>query len=158
MKAFQCFHWKASVRLALPDRLDRSDSSEMTDFLTLEQANSSVYELFETSDIEGMADLWVNTEESWCTHPGWPTIFGWDQIRVSFEQIFSGLELPQFLISNIRYHGDEQTAWIFVEENLLGSSLSAVAAVNVFKKSHEIWKMVGHQAAPLIPDLSLDSN
>jgi len=125
----------------------------MTDLLTVEQANASFYALFESANIDGMANLWVNTEEVWCTHPGWPTIFGWDQIRVSFEQIFSGPELPQFLTSNVRFHGDEQTAWVFLEENLLGTSLSAVAAVNVFKKHQGVWNMVGHQAAPLIPDL-----
>jgi hypothetical protein len=121
----------------------------------LEQVNASFYTLFESADIEGMTKLWVNSDEAWCTHPGWPTIFGWEQIRVSFEQIFSGPELPQFLTSNVRCHGDSQTAWVFVEENLLGSSLSAVAAVNVFKKNQGLWKMVGHQAAPLIPDLDL---
>ena len=123
----------------------------------LETANSSFYVYFEAADIQGMSDLWVNSDEVWCTHPGWPTIFGWDPIRVSFEQIFSGPELPQFLTSNVRFHGDDQTAWVFVEENLLGSSLSAVAAVNVFKRVEGTWRMVGHQAAPLIPDLDLTS-
>jgi ketosteroid isomerase-like protein len=125
----------------------------MTDLHTVEQANASFYTLFENADIDGMANLWVNTEEVWCTHPGWPTIFGWDGIRVSFEQIFSAPELPQFLTSNVRIHGDQQTAWVFLEENLLGTSLSAVAAVNVFKKSEGLWHMVGHQAAPIIQDL-----
>tara|TARA_B100000614_G_scaffold254142_2_gene269099 strand:+ start:294 stop:698 length:405 start_codon:yes stop_codon:yes gene_type:complete len=123
----------------------------------LETANSSFYAHFEAADIQGMSDLWVNSHEVWCTHPGWPTIFGWDPIRVSFEQIFSGPELPQFLTSNVRFHGDDHTAWVFVEENLLGSSLSAVAAVNVFKRVEGTWRMVGHQAAPLIPDLDLTS-
>jgi len=123
----------------------------------LETANSSFYVYFEAADIQGMSDLWVNSDEVWCTHPGWPTIFGWDQIRVSFEQIFSGPELPQFLTSNVRFHGNDQTAWVFVEENLLGSSISAVAAVNVFKRVEGTWRMIGHQAAPLIPDLDLSS-
>ena len=121
----------------------------------LEAVNSSFYAHFEAADIQGMSDLWVNSDEVWCTHPGWPTIFGWDQIRVSFEQIFSGPGLPQFLTSIFRFHGNDQAAWVVVEENLLGSSLSAVAAVNVFKNDQGIWKMVGHQAAPLIPDLDL---
>ena len=121
----------------------------------LEAVNSSFYAHFEAADIQGMSDLWVNSDEVWCTHPGWPTIFGWDQIRVSLEQIFSGPGLPQFLTSNVRFHGNDHAAWVFVEENLLGSSLSAVAAVNVFKNDQGIWKMVGHQAAPLIPDLDL---
>ena len=121
----------------------------------LEAVNSSFYAHFEAADIQGMSDLWVNSDEEWCTHPGWPTNFAWDQIRVSFEQIFSGPGLPQFLTSNVRFHGNDHAAWVFVEENLLGSSLSAVAAVNVFKNDQGIWKMVGHQAAPLIPDLDL---
>ncbi|HJM21884.1 MAG TPA: nuclear transport factor 2 family protein, partial [Acidimicrobiales bacterium] len=111
----------------------------------LEAVNSSFYAHFEAADIQGMSDLWVNSDEVWCTHPGWPTIFGWDQIRVSFEQIFSGPGLPQFLTSNVRFHGNDHAAWVFVEENLLGSSLSAVAAVNVFKNHQGVWKMVGHQ-------------
>ena len=59
------------------------------------------------------------------------------------------------MTSNVRFHGNDHAAWVFVEENLLGSSLSAVAAVNVFKNDQGVWKMVGHQAAPLIPDLDL---
>ena len=121
----------------------------------LEAVNSSFYAHFEAADIQGMSDLWVNSDEVWCTHPGCPTIFGWYQIRVSFEQIFSGPGLPQGLTSNVRFHGNDHAAWVFVEENLLGSSLSAVAAVNVFKNDQGVWKMVGHQAAPLIPDLDL---
>ena len=58
---------------------------------------------------------------------------------------------------NVRFHGNDHAAWVFVEENLLGSSLSAVAAVNVFIRVEGNWKMVGHQAAPLIPDLDISS-
>ena len=130
----------------------------MTNLPYLQEANDSFYSLFESADIQGMADLWINSDEAWCTHPGWPTIFGWEQIRTSFEQIFSGPEPPQFLTSNVRIHGDDQVAWVFVEENLLGSSLSAVAAVNIFKNLDGDWKMVAHQAAPLIAELNLGAN
>ena len=78
----------------------------MTDLHTIEQANASFYALFESANIDGMANLWVNTEEVWCTHPGWPTIFGWDQVRVSFEQIFYGPEFPQIYKTNVRFHGE----------------------------------------------------
>ena len=127
----------------------------MDDASELETVNRSFYAHFEAADIQGMSNLWINSEEAWCTHPGWPTIFGWDQIRVSFEQIFSGPTPPQFLISNLRFHGDDHAAWVFVEENLLGSSLSTVAAVNVFKRIEGTWRMIGHQAAPLVPELDL---
>ena len=128
----------------------------MIDKSNLEIANQSFYSLFEGRDIRGMTDLWVNSEETWCTHPGWPTLFGWAKIKASFQQIFSGPEPPQFLISNVRIHTAKNVGWVFVEENLLGASLSAVAAVNVFKHTDDVWKMVGHQAAPLAHDLNLD--
>jgi ketosteroid isomerase-like protein len=127
----------------------------VTDTSTLETANQSFYLLFEGRDAQGMADLWVNSEEAWCTHPGWPTLFGWEKIQASFQRIFSGPESPQFLTSNVRLHRANDVGWVFVEENLLGASLSAVAAVNVFKQTAGEWKMVGHQAAPLIQDLDL---
>ncbi|MED5552048.1 MAG: nuclear transport factor 2 family protein [Actinomycetota bacterium] len=127
----------------------------MTDRSTLETANQSFYSFFEARDLQGMTDLWVNSEEAWCTHPGWPTLFGWEAIRTSFQRIFSGPEPPQFLTSNLRFHGTDSVGWIFVEENLLGASLSAVVAVNVFRQTDSRWRMVGHQAAPLIPDLNL---
>ncbi len=129
----------------------------MIDKSNLEIANQSFYSLFEGRDIQGMADLWVNSEETWCTHPGWPTLFGWAKIKASFQQIFSGPEPPQFLTSNVRLHTAKNVGWVFVEENLLGASLSAVAAVNVFKHTDDVWEMVGHQAAPLAHDLNLDS-
>jgi len=128
----------------------------MIDKSNLEIANQSFYSLFEGRDIRGMTDLWVNSEETWCTHPGWPTLFGWAKIKASFQQIFSGPEPPQFLISNVRIHTANNVGWVFVEENLLGASLSAVAAVNVFKHTDDVWEMVGHQAAPLAHDLNLD--
>jgi hypothetical protein len=127
----------------------------VTDKSNLEIANQSFYSLFEGRDIQGMTDLWVNSEETWCTHPGWPTLFGWAKIKTSFQQIFSGPESPQFLTSNVRLHRANDVGWVFVEENLLGASLSAVAAVNVFKHTDGVWEMVGHQAAPLIQDLDL---
>ena len=128
----------------------------MIDKSNLEIANQSFYSLFEGRDIQGMTDLWVNSEETWCTHPGWPTLFGWTKIKASFQQIFSGPEPPQFLTSNVRLHTAKGVGWVFVEENLLGASLSAVAAVNVFKHTDDVWEMVGHQAAPLAHDLNLD--
>lgn len=124
----------------------------------LQLANENFYSFFEDTDLRGMSTLWLNSDECWCTHPGWPTIFGWLQIRASFEQIFSGPEPLQFLTSNIRYHGTSDVAWVYLEENLLGSSLAAVAAVNVFKKESGMWRMVGHQASPLIPDLNLGAD
>lgn len=128
----------------------------MIDKSNLEIANQLFYSLFEGRDIQGMTDLWVNSEETWCTHPGWPTLFGWAKIKASFQQIFSGPEPPQFLTSNVRLHTAKNVGWVFVEENLLGASLSAVAAVNVFKHTDDVWEMVGHQAAPLAHDLNLD--
>ena len=128
----------------------------MIDKSNLEIANQSFYSLFEGREIRGMTDLWVNSEETWCTHPGWPTLFGWAKIKASFQQIFSGPEPPQFLISNVRIHTAKNVGWVFVEESLLGASLSAVAAVNVFKHTDDVWELVGHQAAPLAHDLNLD--
>ncbi|MEC9269717.1 MAG: nuclear transport factor 2 family protein [Actinomycetota bacterium] len=127
----------------------------MTDTSTLATANQSFYSLFEGRDLQGMGDLWVNSEEAWCTHPGWPTLFGWEAIRTSFQRIFSGPAPPQFLTSNLRFHGVDNVGWVFVEENLLGASLSAVAAVNVFTRTDGEWRMVGHQAAPLVHNLDL---
>ena len=128
----------------------------MIDKSNLEIANQSFYSLFEGRDIQGMTDLWVNSEETWCTHQGWPPLYGWAKIKASFQQIFSGPEPPQFLTSNVRLHTAKNVGWVFVEENLLGASLSAVAAVNVFKHTDDVWEMVGHQAAPLAHDLNLD--
>ena len=88
--------------------------------------------------------------------PGWPTFFGLAKTKASFQHIFSGPEPPQFLTSNVRLHTAKGVGWVFVEENLLGASLSAVAAVNVFKHTDDVWEMVGHQAAPLAHDLNLD--
>ena len=63
------------------------------------KANKNFYQAIKTGDIGQMDGIWIKDEDIKCVHPGWPILYGWEAVRESWENIFSGggpldIELP----------------------------------------------------------------
>src|ERR1700687_1389270 len=56
----------------------------------LREANAAFYRALEELDLGAMDRIWLH--EGWvrCIHPGWDLLVGWELVRQSWEQIFSG--------------------------------------------------------------------
>jgi ketosteroid isomerase-like protein len=114
------------------------------------KVNSNFYKAFEERNLQALSDTWAHVQEVWCTHPGWPALHGWHRVEESFRNILNGAGPPQFVLSEIRVETSANTAWVTLEENLLGPNLSTVTTVNVFKKTDGKWLMYGHHASPVV--------
>lgn len=125
-------------------------------------ANQAFYEAFENRDLEAMAGVWEQSERATCTHPGWPTLRGWGQIRASFESLFERTAFIQFFLTDQRVYVEGPVAWVIVEENVLqahqthggrvAESLlgdATAEAVNVFVRRDHQWHLVVHHASPV---------
>jgi ketosteroid isomerase-like protein len=96
-----------------------------------------------------MSDAWEHSDRVICTHPGWASLKGWSKVAASYYAIFSNPSRQQLILTEpqVRLNGD--TAWVVVDENLLGPSMGhTVAALNVFVRgAGGEWKLVVHHGA-----------
>jgi ketosteroid isomerase-like protein len=112
--------------------------------------NRRYYEAFEARDLDAMSELWERSSRALCTHPGWATLEGWGAVASSFFALFQGGQQLQFVLTRERatVHGD--TAWVSLDENLLGDQGGVtVATVNIFvrRATDGTWRMVCHHGS-----------
>ena len=111
-------------------------------------ANRRYYDAFEARDLDAMSDLWERSDRALCTHPGWATLEGWGAVAASFFALFQNGSQLQFVITRERATVVGDAAWVSLDENLLGDQGGVtVAAVNLFVRRGEQWRMVGHHGS-----------
>ena len=113
--------------------------------------NQAFYDAFESRDLDAMEAVWEPSDRVVCTHPGWPTLHGWPQVRSSWAALMAGPQRLQFILTAVSVQVLGESAWVTLEENLLdGSSGGTVAAVNWFVRVGDGWRMVGHHGSSVI--------
>jgi ketosteroid isomerase-like protein len=113
-------------------------------------ANQAFYDAFEARDLDRMSDVWEHSDRAVCTHPGWSSLRGWAAIVSSFATLFHSPQSLQFLLTDAVVSVDAGTAWVSVDENLLGDQGgTTVAALNVFARTDAGWRMVVHHGSPV---------
>jgi hypothetical protein len=115
------------------------------------RANRAFYEAFEARDIDAMSDLWEHSDRVSCTHPGWARLEGWASVSASFYALFDGPQPIQFILTGERAEVVADTAWVSVDENILGEDAGATAAgLNVFVRANGGWHMVVHHSSQVL--------
>jgi ketosteroid isomerase-like protein len=116
-------------------------------------ANRRYYDAFEAKDMDAMSDLWERSDRAICTHPGWATLEGWGPVAASFFALFQGGQQIQFVLTRETPVITGDTAWVSLDENLLGDQGGVtVATVNIFVRSNgESWRMVCHHGSVVQP-------
>jgi hypothetical protein len=106
-----------------------------------------------------MSRVWEHSERVVCTHPGWATLRGWGAVSGSFFALFQGPRALQFVLTREHVEVAGGTAWVSIDENLLGDQGGAtVAGLNVFvlDAASGDWRLVAHHgsvvSAPSIPE------
>ncbi|MGH9188385.1 MAG: nuclear transport factor 2 family protein [Acidimicrobiales bacterium] len=111
-------------------------------------ANRAFYDAFEARDMDAMSEVWEHSDRVVCTHPGWPTLRGWGAVAGSWFALFGGPQQVQFILTNLRAEIEGDAAWVTVDENLLGGpSGVTAAALNLFVREADAWRMVAHHAS-----------
>jgi hypothetical protein len=113
-------------------------------------ANRRYYEAFEARDLDAMSDLWERSDRALCTHPGWATLEGWGAVAASFFALFQNGQQIQFVLTRERVTVAGGTAWVSLDENLLGDQGGVtVATINIFVAAAEsgVWRMICHHGS-----------
>lgn len=116
--------------------------------------HQAFYDAFEARDLDAMSEVWEHSDRVVCTHPGWRTLRGWGAVSGSWFALFGGPNPLQFILTDevVVVAGD--TAWVSVDENLIGSDLGAtVAALNLFCRDGDRWRLVAHHGSPVAPQV-----
>ena len=124
----------------------------MTDLDRIAAANQAFYEAHERRDLDAMTAIWEHSDRVVCVHPGWPILRGWAEVLQSWEGIFRGPGMSQFILTNESVSMKGDTAWVSLDENLVDvHGASTVAATNLFVRDHEgEWKLVTHHGSPVM--------
>jgi len=118
-------------------------------------ANEAFYLAFNSQDLAAMADLWATNARVSCIHPGWPPLFGREDVLESWEGIFAGDTPPQISCHGAQPHIYGETATVLCYERIPESYL---IATNVFFREGGLWKIVHHQAGPTHGAPSVEEN
>jgi ketosteroid isomerase-like protein len=110
-------------------------------------ANLEFYRAFTTRDLGAMDRLWAREAPVLCLHPGWTALHGRAAVMQSWRDILENPDAP-----HVMCHEDEATllgavAIVTCEEELAGGHL---AATNIFVKERGAWRLVHHQAGPIV--------
>lgn len=110
-------------------------------------ANQAFYDAFEAHDLDAMSELWEHSDRVLCTHPGWPVLRGWGAVGGSWMTLFQGPAI-QFILTNQRVSVAGFTAWVSVDENIIGERQGGtVNALNLFVRDGGRWRMVAHHGS-----------
>lgn len=113
-------------------------------------ANEGFYQAFEAADLDAMSDLWEHSDRVTCVHPGWALLRGWSSVAASWAALFQSPERLQFILTNQRVVVQGSAAWVTVDENIIGTESGTVTSVNLFVRSDDGWRMVGHHGTAVV--------
>jgi ketosteroid isomerase-like protein len=126
----------------------------LTIFATPEDAETAFYEALESADLDAMMTVWAEDEEIVCVHPGGPRLIGYEQVRDSWRDIFSGGPTMRFHLSDQRYQRGERFAVHSLHESVVVTGqtrpVSPIVATNVYIQTERGWRMLVHHASPAL--------
>lgn len=102
-----------------------------------------------------MSRVWSKGLGSLCIHPGRGVLKSWDQISVSWEQIFKNTSYFEIETDVITIEISGNLAYVVLTESLLqivrGKRLEAQStATNIFERMSQQWYLVHHHGSPLV--------
>jgi uncharacterized protein (TIGR02246 family) len=121
-------------------------------FPTPEEAETAFYDAFERGDIAAMMAVWTESDSVVCVHPGGPRLVGFEAVRESWVQIFTGSPQLHVRTVDVQHFEDQGVAVHSVIEEVSPRGQQApvgqVFATNVYELTEGGWRMVSHHASP----------
>jgi predicted nuclease with RNAse H fold len=110
-------------------------------------ANLEFYRAFTLRDVTAMEALWARTLPVSCVHPGWMALRDRDAVMASWRDILANPEAPRVMChdEDAVLYGD--FAIVTCEEALESNTL---VATNIFAREDDAWRLIHHQAGPLL--------
>ena len=110
-------------------------------------ANRAFYAAFNLRDLTAMAELWSDSDDVTCIHPGWDVLGGRTLVLESYAAIFGNPAQGKVVAGgeSVALAGDGA---VVVCHELVGGA--PLVATNVFRKEGGAWKVVHHQAGQVV--------
>jgi ketosteroid isomerase-like protein len=119
-----------------------------------QDVTQAFYQAFEARDLDAMMATWADDEDLVCVHPGGARHVGYDAVRTSFEQLFSGsakltfrLDAP-VLIETVGLAMQSAVEHLRAGEE---GARGAAIATNVLMRTPYGWRLVCHHASASPP-------
>jgi ketosteroid isomerase-like protein len=122
-------------------------ADSLTDTDAVLKANLDFYRAFNERSLEAMKALWSSTAPLLCVHPGWTALAGRDAVIQSWRAVLANPDAPRVMCHDDRAFLYGDLAIVQCEEELDSGHL---VATNIFIRESGTWKMIHHQASPLI--------
>jgi len=118
------------------------------------EVNQSFYDAFESLDVESMGEVWAQSGDDVCIHPGWEILTGWKDVRASWQTIFANTAFMRVDVTDVAVTQWEKTARITCVENLFtvidGQTIhSRVACTNLFIYTDNGWRLSSHHGSAM---------
>lgn len=116
--------------------------------------NAEFYRAFAARELTAMADVWSHGSAISCIHPGRTALVGWDQVRASWQSIFTHTDELEIDIDPTEVTLSSTVAVVVLTETVLQISgrrrFKAVSmATNVFEKLGDRWYLIHHHGSPI---------
>lgn len=119
-----------------------------SDIDAVRAANLRFYRAFTTQDVGAMDAIWAQRVPVICAHPGWRALVGRDAVMSSWHNILSNPGATTVLCRDDETFLYGDVAIVVCEEELGGGG--HFVATNVFVREDREWRIVHHQANPLV--------
>lgn len=118
-------------------------------------ANQALYRAFERMDLESLGLIWSKNPNATCIHPGRMALRGWDQIRVSWDQIFRSSRQIEVAAEIVSVEVQGNMGFVVLVENLVqvipDRRMEVQGMVtNVFEHDGNNWFLVHRHTSPLM--------
>ncbi len=121
--------------------------SPSTDSDAVLSANLEFYRAFASRDASAMEAIWAEKAPIVCVHPGWTPVTGRAAVLQSWRNILANPESPSVMCHDDRVFLYGDVAAVLCEEEL---DTGHLVATNIFVREDADWRMVHHQASPII--------
>lgn len=117
-------------------------------------ANQRFYAAYEALDMTEMEAAWAHDDAIECVHPGWDLLFGWDEVRESWERVFANTKRVRISLSSMWIRVEGNAAWVACTEHVTtaftdGFDESIAQTTNIFVLRNGEWLLAAHHASPL---------
>lgn len=119
------------------------------------EINKNYYKAFENFDFEAMSQIWANTDDVVCIHPGWDILIGWEKVKEGWNKIFMEETLLKFTIRNPNVIIRDRVGIIScIEEIFISSretiSQTFIATTNLYQETENGLKLFYHHSSPVL--------
>ena len=108
-------------------------------------ANEAFYLAFRNRDFTAMDNLWSRSHDVACIHPGWPALFGREEVMDSWKGILQNEGAPQIFCREAEVFLFGEIAQVVCYETI---GQGVLVATNVFSREKDGWLLVHHHAGP----------